>query len=53
MPEVDFLKWLNEQEGVVTTSSCSGRIAIFHGDGHAKGPFRCALGEIRHILTYF
>ncbi|CAK9055260.1 unnamed protein product [Durusdinium trenchii] len=30
-PIVDFLSWLNEQEGVVTTSSCSGRIAIFHG----------------------
>lgn len=39
-PIVDFLNWLNEQERVVTTSSCSGRIAIFHGSadtGNSKG----------------
>eukprot|EP00434_Breviolum_minutum_P036403 symbB.v1.2.032250.t1/scaffold3727.1/size51393/3 len=35
-PIVDFLNWLNQQDGVVTTSSCSGRIAIFHGSADAS-----------------
>ncbi|CAK0828950.1 unnamed protein product, partial [Prorocentrum cordatum] len=30
-PIVDFLAWLNAQDPVVTTSSCSGRIAVFLG----------------------
>lgn len=39
-PIVDFLSWLNSQADVVTTSSCSGRISIFHGaadPANAKG----------------
>lgn len=30
-PILDFLSWLNSRPAVVTTSSCSGRIAVFHG----------------------
>merc|ERR1719162_2971165 len=33
-PIVDFLSWLNAQTKVVTTSSCSGRIAIFLGSSN-------------------
>eukprot|EP00933_Yihiella_yeosuensis_P061531 TRINITY_DN64366_c0_g1_i1.p1 TRINITY_DN64366_c0_g1~~TRINITY_DN64366_c0_g1_i1.p1 ORF type:complete len:391 (+),score=80.02 TRINITY_DN64366_c0_g1_i1:38-1210(+) len=35
-PIVDFLSWLNEQTTVVTTSSCSGRIAVFLGSSDAS-----------------
>ena len=35
-PIVDFIHWLNQQPALVTTSSCSGRIAIFHGSADAS-----------------
>ncbi|CAE7362411.1 unnamed protein product [Symbiodinium necroappetens] len=35
-PIADFIHWLNQQPALVTTSSCSGRIAIFHGSADAS-----------------
>ena len=35
-PILEFMNWLNQQPALVTTSSCSGRIAIFHGSADAS-----------------
>ena len=35
-PILDFIHWLNALQKLVTTSSCSGRIAIFHGSADAS-----------------
>jgi len=39
-PILDFLGWLNAQPNLVTTSSCSGRIAVFLGNADPS----CAKG---------